>query len=61
MSIRTKTITLLIVSLLVVGMIIAGSGMYVLYQQTLNSTEVTMGNQATQLAGQLTDLFNSFE
>ncbi|MEL7635728.1 methyl-accepting chemotaxis protein [Sporomusa sphaeroides] len=61
MSIRTKTITLLIVSLLVVGMIIAGSGMYVLYQQTLNSTEVTMGNQATQLAGQVTDLFNSFE
>ncbi|QDR79434.1 methyl-accepting chemotaxis protein [Sporomusa termitida] len=61
MSIRTKTVALLLVSLLVVGMIIAGSGMYVLYQQTLNSTQVSMNNQAVQLAGQVTDLFNSFE
>ncbi len=61
MSIRTKTVMLLVVSLLVVGLIIAGSGMYVLYQQTLTSTEVAMSNQAVQLAGQVTDLFNSFE
>ncbi|MDF2875210.1 MAG: mcpB 2 [Sporomusa sp.] len=61
MSIRTKTVTLLVISLLVIGMTIAGTGMYVLYQQTLNSTEVAMNNQATQLSGQVTDLFNSFE
>lgn len=60
MTIKTKTIALLITSLLVVGMIIAGSGMYVLYQQTLNNTEVTMNNQARQLAGQVSDLFDSF-
>lgn len=61
MSIKTKMVALLVISLLVVGMIIAGSGMYVLYQQTLHSTQITMVNQAVQLSGQVSDLFDSFD
>lgn len=61
MSIKTKMVALLVISLLVVGMIIAGSGMYVLYQQTMNSTQITMVNQAVQLSGQVSDLFESFD
>jgi len=61
MSIKTKLLTLLVVSLLVVGMIIAGSGMFVLYQQTLHSTQITMNNQTVQLSGQVSDLFESFD
>lgn len=61
MSIKTKMLTLLVVSLLVVGMIIAGSGMFVLYQQTLHSTQIAMNNQTVQLSGQVSDLFESFD
>ncbi|MDF2569075.1 MAG: mcpB 2 [Sporomusa sp.] len=61
MTIKTKTVALLVISLLLVGMIIAGSGMFVLYRQTFNSTEVAMNNQAGQLSGQVSDLFDSFD
>lgn len=61
MSIKTKIVILLVVSLLVVGLIIAGSGMFVLYRQTLNATEVTMNNQSVQLAGQVSDLFDTLD
>lgn len=61
MTIKTKTVVLLVVSLLIVGVIIAGSGMYVLYRQTFNNTEVSMNNQASQLSGQVSDLFDSFD
>lgn len=61
MSIKTKMVALLVISLLIVGLIIAGSGMFVLYQQTLNSTQITMVNQAVQLSGQVSDLFDSFD
>jgi methyl-accepting chemotaxis protein len=61
MSIKTKMVTLLVISLLIVGLIIAGSGMFVLYQQTLHSTQITMVNQAVQLSGQVSDLFDSFD
>ncbi|MDR3565714.1 MAG: methyl-accepting chemotaxis protein [Negativicutes bacterium] len=60
MSIKTKTITLLVVSLLVTGLIMGGAGMYVLYRQTVNSTEVSMNNQSTQLAAQVSELIDSF-
>lgn len=61
MSIKTKTVILLVISLVLVGVIIAGSGMYVLYRQMMGSTELTMHNQSVQLAGQVSDLFTSFE
>jgi len=60
MSIKTRTLILLLISLLVVGIIIAGSGMFVLYCQTLSSTEISMNNQMIQLAGQVSELFESF-
>lgn len=60
MSIKAKTVVLLLISLLVTGAIVGSAGMYVVYRQTMSSTEVTMNNQATQLAGQVSDLFGSF-
>lgn len=60
MSIKAKTVALLLVSLLVTGIVVGGAGMVVVYRQTMTSTEVTMNNQATQLAGQVADLFDSF-
>ena len=60
MSIKTRTLILLLVSLLVVGIIIASSGMFVLYRQTLSSTEISMHNQMVQLGGQVGDLFEFF-
>lgn len=60
MSIKAKTVTLLLVSLLVTGIIVGSAGIFVLYRQTMSSTEVTMTNQATQLAGQVSDVFESF-
>ncbi|MEN6411508.1 MAG: methyl-accepting chemotaxis protein [Veillonellales bacterium] len=61
MSIKTKIVVLLIVSLVFSGIIIGGAGIFVLYQQTLHSTELTMNNQTLQLAGQVGDLLASFE
>lgn len=61
MSIKLKIIILLLASLLLAGAIIAGSGMFVLYRQTLHATEVTMNNQSVQLAGQVSDLFDSLD
>ncbi|WP_425059160.1 methyl-accepting chemotaxis protein [Sporomusa carbonis] len=60
MSVKAKTVILLLISLLVTGFIVGGAGIAVLYRQTMNSTEVTMNNQAIQLAGQVSDLFKSF-
>lgn len=61
MSIKTKIVSLLIVSLVFSGIIIGGAGIFVLYQQTLHSTELTMNNQTLQLVGQVGDLLDSFE
>lgn len=61
MTIKAKTIALLVASLLIVGIIIAGSGMFVLYRQTFNNTEIAMSNQASQLSGEVSDLFASFD
>ncbi len=60
MSIKAKTITLLLIALLVTGLIVGGSGMYVLYGRTLNSTELDMNGQALELAGEVSELFSSF-
>ncbi|GBG57362.1 methyl-accepting chemotaxis protein McpB [Sporomusaceae bacterium FL31] len=60
MSIKAKTVTLLLLSLLVTGIIVGSAGIFVLYRQTMSSTQVTMANQATQLAGQVGDLFEAF-
>lgn len=60
MSIKTKIILLLVVALLVSGIIVGGTGIFVLYKQTLSSTELSMNNQTGQLAGQVEELFDSF-
>lgn len=59
MSVKAKIILLLLISLLAAGVIVSGSGLYVIYQQTFNSTEAGMKNQATQLAGEVGSLFTS--
>jgi len=60
MSIKIKTVTLLLISLLVTGLIVGGSGLYVLYGRTLDHTQESMNGQASQLAGETSDLFSSF-
>ena len=60
MSIKAKTITLLLIALLVTGFIVGGSGMYVLYGKTLENTQVDMNGQALELAGEVSELFSSF-
>jgi len=60
MSIKTKTVTLLLIALLITGLIVGGSGMYVLYGRTLDNTQVNMNGQGSQLAGETSDLFSSF-
>ncbi|MBP2625306.1 MAG: methyl-accepting chemotaxis sensory transducer with Cache sensor [Firmicutes bacterium] len=60
MSIKAKTVTLLLIALLVTGLIIGGSGMYVLYGRILHNTQVGMNGQASQLAGGVSELFFSF-
>jgi len=59
MSIKAKIILLLLISLLAAGVIVSGSGLYVVYQQSFTSTENGMKNQATQLAGEVGSLFTS--
>lgn len=61
MSIKTKTIALLVLSLFISGLIMGGAGMFVLYRQTFNSLEVAMNNQSVQLAAQVSDLFDAFD
>ncbi|SDD96763.1 hypothetical protein [Sporomusa acidovorans] len=61
MSIKAKIVSLLVVYLVVSGIIIGGAGIFILYQQTLHSTELTMHNQKLQLVGQVRDLLDSFE
>jgi methyl-accepting chemotaxis protein len=61
MSVKMKTVLLLITALLVSGMIIGGAGIFVLYQQTVHSTEVTMNNQMLQLVGQIGELLGHFD
>ncbi|AIF54104.1 methyl-accepting chemotaxis protein [Pelosinus sp. UFO1] len=60
MSIKAKTVTLLVIALLMTGLIVGGSGMYVLYGRTLNNNQVAMNGQASQLAGETSELFASF-
>ncbi|WP_378955789.1 methyl-accepting chemotaxis protein [Pelosinus sp. sgz500959] len=60
MSIKTKTITLLLISLLVTGLVVGASGMYVLYGKTLDGTQIDMNGQALELAGEVSELFSSF-
>ena len=60
MSIKAKTVILLLVSLLVSGIAIGGAGIVVLYQQIQYSTQVDLNNQTTHLAGQVSDLIESF-
>jgi methyl-accepting chemotaxis protein len=60
MTIKTKAVVLLIISLLLTGLIVGGSGLFVLYKNTFSSTQVNMNGQAVQLAGEVHDLFNSF-
>ncbi|MDF2572773.1 MAG: mcpB 2 [Sporomusa sp.] len=60
MSIKTKTLLLLVAALLVSGIIVGSTGIYMLYKQTLSSTELAMNNQTEQLAGQVEDLFEAF-
>jgi methyl-accepting chemotaxis protein len=60
MSIKAKTVTLLVIALLMTGLIVGGSGMYVLYGRTLNNNQVAMNGQASQLAGETSELFSSF-
>ena len=60
MSIKAKTITLLLVALLVTGLIVGGSGMYVLYGRTLDNTQLDMNGQASELGGEVSELFSSF-
>lgn len=60
MSVKTKTVLLLILALLVLGILIGGTGIFVLYRQAVHSTEVTMDNQMIQLVGQVDDLLESF-
>jgi methyl-accepting chemotaxis protein len=60
MSIKMKTILLLVIALLVSGIIVGGTGIFVLYKQTLSSSELAMNNQTVQLAGQVEELFDSF-
>jgi methyl-accepting chemotaxis protein len=60
LSIKTKTVTLLLISLLITGLIVGGSGLFVLYRQSWNSTEASMNNQTVQLAGEVNELFSAF-
>jgi len=60
MSIKAKTVTLLLIALLITGLIVGGSGLYVLYGRTLDNTQVSMNGQASQLAGVVSELFSSF-
>lgn len=60
MSIKQKTIILLLVSLLITGLVIGGAGMFTLYRQAMGSTEISMHNQTIQLAAQINELFDSF-
>lgn len=60
MSIKAKTVTLLVIALLMTGLIVGGSGMYVLYGRALNNNQVAMNGQASQLAGETSELFSSF-
>ncbi len=61
MAIKAKILALLILSLLVLGIIIGGTGSHVLYQQSVAGIERTMNNQAVQLATQVTGLFSSYD
>ncbi|WP_346353349.1 methyl-accepting chemotaxis protein [Azotosporobacter soli] len=60
MSIKAKTVTLLLLSLLITGLIVSGSGLYVLYGKTLANTQANMKGQATQAADGVGELFSSF-
>jgi len=60
MTIKVKIVTLLLIALLITGLIVGGSGLYVLYGRTLENTQVSMNAQAFQLAGGVSELFSSF-
>ena len=60
MSIKTKTVTLLLIALIITGFIVGGSGLYVLYGRTMDNTQISMNGQAAQLAGVVSELFSSF-
>jgi methyl-accepting chemotaxis protein len=60
MTIKTKAVVLLTIALLLTGIIVGGSGLFVLYKNTFNSTQVSMNGQAVQLASEIRDLFTSF-
>jgi len=59
-TIKNKMIALLLSALLVTGFIVSGSGMYVLYGKTMDNTQLNMNGQASELAGEVTELFSSF-
>jgi methyl-accepting chemotaxis protein len=60
MSIKAKTVTLLLIALLITGLIVGGSGMYVLYGRSLDNVQLSMNGQASQLASETSELFSSF-
>lgn len=60
MSIKSKAVVLLLIALLLTGLIVGGSGLFVLYRNTYSNTQVNMNGQAVQLAGEINDLFNAF-
>ncbi|HEY3426943.1 MAG TPA: hypothetical protein VGL27_19275, partial [Negativicutes bacterium] len=60
MSIKVKVVVLILIALLLTGLTVGGSGLFVLYRSTFNNTQVNMKGQAVQLAGEINDLFNAF-
>lgn len=60
MSIKAKTVALLLIALLITGLIVGGSGMYVLYGRSLDNVQISMNGQASQLASETSELFSSF-
>lgn len=60
MTIKAKTIILLLIALFVTGLIVGGSGMYVIYKKTLKNTQVSMYAQASQVAGGVNELVSTF-
>ncbi|CUH96812.1 hypothetical protein P22_2923 [Propionispora sp. 2/2-37] len=60
MSIKTKVVVLLLISLCLTGLIVSGSGLLVLYSKNFNNTQENMNGQAAQLAGEVSELFASF-
>ena len=60
MSIKAKAVMLVLIALLMTGLIVGASGMYVLYGRTLDNLQAVMNGQASQLAGGVGELFSSF-